>query len=299
MAQALTGFSDADAWERCGNRIIARARNASYKEKLRSGLPIEYFLELDDSSEPEPETGQAQAAKTTPDFRPEFMEPVPSWHDYKLLRSYRFNYVRPSDDTQHISYEDRQAHDDFLDHYAMVYGWNWANTDPIDLIPEPSLRHHRKSRRIRKTNPKYEPKAQKNPKVQNRGKVRQISDDPVKVNKESAWSDMVEDFIDHTLIWALRRPGSYQPRYSYMNCIRIIRRFQSLLDPEIHTDICSISKFWENIKDSILTDYIPIPLLIIPENPRYFNGLFYEDLDTLTDEWEWDWIDRGPVRLFL
>lgn len=44
---ALYGFRDSNAWEVRGNRVVGRARDSTYKEKLRSGIPIEYFFELE------------------------------------------------------------------------------------------------------------------------------------------------------------------------------------------------------------------------------------------------------------
>lgn len=51
MTSRIIGFSDADAWERRGNLIVGRARDASYKEKLRSGIPIEYFIDQKDQEQ--------------------------------------------------------------------------------------------------------------------------------------------------------------------------------------------------------------------------------------------------------
>ncbi|NBR60866.1 MAG: hypothetical protein EBT86_04290 [Actinobacteria bacterium] len=50
-ATPLFGFSDSDNWERRGNRIVRRARDTSYKEKVLSGIPIEYFLNVPASEE--------------------------------------------------------------------------------------------------------------------------------------------------------------------------------------------------------------------------------------------------------
>ena len=44
----LTGFADADAWAyRADGAIVGRARNSSWAEQVRAGVPIDYFMEMD------------------------------------------------------------------------------------------------------------------------------------------------------------------------------------------------------------------------------------------------------------
>jgi len=44
----LTGFADADAWAyRADGAIVGRARNSSWAEKVRAGVPIDCFMEMD------------------------------------------------------------------------------------------------------------------------------------------------------------------------------------------------------------------------------------------------------------
>jgi hypothetical protein len=44
----LSGFADADAWTyRADGAIVGRARNSSWAEKVRAGVPIDCFMEMD------------------------------------------------------------------------------------------------------------------------------------------------------------------------------------------------------------------------------------------------------------
>lgn len=44
----LSGFADADAWAyREDGAIVGRARNSSWAEHVRAGVPIDYFVEMD------------------------------------------------------------------------------------------------------------------------------------------------------------------------------------------------------------------------------------------------------------
>ena len=44
----LSGFADADAWAyRADGAIVGRARNSSWAEHVRAGVPIDYFVEMD------------------------------------------------------------------------------------------------------------------------------------------------------------------------------------------------------------------------------------------------------------
>lgn len=54
MTSVLTGFADASAWERRSDgTIVGRARNGSWAERVRTGVPIDAMM---DSSAPEPES---------------------------------------------------------------------------------------------------------------------------------------------------------------------------------------------------------------------------------------------------
>jgi len=47
----LSGFADADAWAyRADGAIVGRARNSSWAEHVRAGVPIDYFMEMDADS---------------------------------------------------------------------------------------------------------------------------------------------------------------------------------------------------------------------------------------------------------
>jgi len=79
MAFPILGFCDSDAWERRGNLVVGRARDSSYKEKLRSGIPIEYFLDVKEQEEQDKrmyiEMKSDTKTRTIPRPRPEFFEP--------------------------------------------------------------------------------------------------------------------------------------------------------------------------------------------------------------------------------
>ncbi len=138
-AEPIFGFRDSNAWERKGNRIVARARNTSYLEKLRSGIPIEYFFDLDDFSSTSKKT-------MTKRIRPDFMEPLP-WLKY----------------ISKVSIPSLHSH-------------GYSENDIFEDTEEPAItRNHRGSARSMKRRgktPKYEPKVQKQPARLNRGKVR-------------------------------------------------------------------------------------------------------------------------------
>jgi hypothetical protein len=258
-AEPLYGFADSGGWQRLGNRVVGRARDSSYKEAVRSGVPIEYFLDMS-MAESEPLGALALGSMDSP---------VDS---------------EGEDNREYWSSILWEGEEDGLG----------CDTDcREDLYDEPRVtrNHHGSSRSAhKKRTPKHEPKAQKMPSRLNRGKLRCVVETPYEARAEVDWEEMCDGVIDTTIWEELRRPNSYRPLYTYKDYDSIIRRFRSKLDRSIHPTSKDITKFWQDSKSAILADYTPLRI-IIPE-PRYFNGLFYEYLDN------WDWIDERPLRIY-
>jgi hypothetical protein len=71
MTSVLTGFADASAWERgVDGTIVGRARNGSWAERVRAGVPIDYLVGLEPmgapvaTETPTEEVAPAMARKT-------------------------------------------------------------------------------------------------------------------------------------------------------------------------------------------------------------------------------------------
>ena len=43
----MTTFADSNAWTITSKGVFGKARDSSYKEKVREGVPIEYFFEIE------------------------------------------------------------------------------------------------------------------------------------------------------------------------------------------------------------------------------------------------------------
>lgn len=286
--EPIFGFTDADAWERHGNRILARARDSSYKEKVRSGLPIEYFLDLKDAEESIHKPGK-------PTRRPDFMEPEPCWCGQTFCDN-------PEDFIEYKYHEDLPQFDegykDIVEHHSMIYAWQTEKVEYPELFEEPTIqRRHRRSRGTtrRGKKPAHETKSKKLPARLGRGKVRGDHENPDKAIALENWLQARDLIVSECIWWELRHPGSHRPHYTYKDYDSIIRRFVAKLDPDTHPTSEHIRQEWQKSKSAILADYTPLKIEIPP--PRYFNGSFYEDWSE--DDWDWDWIDRHPLRLYL
>ena len=272
-ATPLFGFSDSDNWERRGNRIVRRARDTSYKEKVLSGIPIEYFLNV-------PASEEITCASPRRRVRPEFMEPEP-----RML--YRGSSRRP-DDSKLVPSESN--HDDhWSEESHELFKIITMFDDPI--VVRNHRGHFRSSRK--KRIPKFEPKAQKIPARLNRGKDRYSTESCYESRNEMEWLDMCDRVIDSTIWWEMRKPCSYQPKYSYRDYDSIICRFKAKLEFSIHSTSEHIINAWNKYKKEIQADYTPLPNY--EPNFRYFD----RTSDVEYDEWEWDWIDHHPVRLYF
>lgn len=296
MSEPIIGFRDADAWERRGNYIVARARNMSYIEKLRAGLPIEYFLDLDEAKSDTKEEktldihGTPNKVGQLKSTRPDFMEPMPNiWDD-----------LVPSKATWDI---DPVDHDDLFKYIeGLSTTRNHRGPARFRGRRNKTSKHEPKNQKTpghsgRDKTSKHEPKAQKIPAHLGRGQVRVDSDDIEYTKYETKWTEDCEFIINNKIWWELRCPQSYSCgcKYTYRDYDSIIRRFRAQLDPILHPTYEKIIAVWENTKTTILADYKPINLTITIPQPRYFNGIFYEDLD----EDDWDWLDDRPLRIYL
>ena len=105
---------------------------------------------------------------------------------------------------------------------------------------------------------------------------------------------MCDRVIDNYIVSELRYSDKCAPKYTWIDCSSIIRRFYNRLDQSIHTTQELIEKEWNKEKAAILADYVPLKI-DIPE-PRYFNGLFYEEWDLEDDD---DYTYIRPIRLFF
>jgi hypothetical protein len=265
-AEPIYGFADSGGWQRLGNRVVGRARDSSYKEAVRSSVPIEYFLDMS-MAESEPLGALALGSMDSP---------VDSRED--KIPEYWSSIICEEDGlTEKDDYDISECREDMYD--------------------EPLVTHnHRRPARSahKKRTPKHEPKAQKIPSRLNRGKLRCVVETPYETRAEVDWEEMCDRVIDTTIWEELRCPGSCSPKYTYKDYDSIIRRFRSKLDRSIHPTSKDITKFWQDSKSAILADYTPLRI-IIPE-PRYFNGLFYEYLDNW--DWDWEWIDERSLRIY-
>lgn len=273
-AEPLYGFADSGGWQRLGNRVVGRARNSSYKEAVRSGVPIEYFLDMS-MAESEPLGALALGSMDSP-VDSEGEDNREYWSS--ILWEGDEDRLTEKGDGREADCREADLHEDFY------------------YEPRVTRNHHGSSRSAhKKRTPKHEPKAQKVPTRLSRGRVRNCPESPYEARAEVDWEEMCSRVIDTTIWGELRRPNSYRPLYIYKDYDSIIRRFRSKLDRSIHPTSKDITKFWQDSKSAILADYTPLRITI-PE-PRYFNGLFYEDIVD-DDSVDWDWIDERPVRIY-
>jgi hypothetical protein len=261
----IFGFQDANSWERRGNFIVGRAKDSSYKEKLRSGIPIEYFLELD---EPAP----------SPKPRAPFLEP-----------KYHMNFSHE----ECIQETLKQSEEDY---YCETY---------LDSVPEPQRRNHRGTPRVsRKGKPsKYISKAQRRKirfQEETLDEIREDTDWDELCNLviyNDIWFE-----LRHTPLNNSSNYSGYGSGYKSKDCDRIIHRFRITLDPSTHSTSDAIRKEWKRVKPRILADFVPLKIEIPRTTFRYFDRNTDNDSDEMSqdDDWDddWEWSERGVLNWY-
>jgi hypothetical protein len=99
----LAGFADADAWtHRADGMIVGRARNSSWAEQVRAGVPIDYFVELD--------CGYSTALVARPPERVEegLFEPRPVW-PFRPVREVNWDDIEDDDPYVKIHHRARRT----------------------------------------------------------------------------------------------------------------------------------------------------------------------------------------------
>lgn len=272
----LIGFKDASSWERRGDRIVGRARDKSYKEILRSGIPIEYFIDESRNQASTSLSVWAQYWNSKPHIlirpRPDFFEPDPSYLKKKYTKTHNAcNCMLCSVYTDMQIDIDTDTDSDYSSmsvssHHSSInvetdYG------DSLDLYPK--LRNHRGSpRKSRSKKRTYTPKIQKNARILNRGKVRIDSENLETVKYEQEWQDNLDNVISEIFYKLRYPPVKSAKRYSNQDATKIVQRFATYVDSAIHPTAKKIIREWELRCKTLCSEYKELPVIY---TPRYFN----------------------------
>lgn len=265
----ISGFADSDAWERRGLNVVARKRNSSYKEALRCGLPIEYFIDLKDAED--------EAIRLSE----EAIKPL----EEEPMKSYEEESIRPLNI------------DDYSIKFQGVEKSNEGTTELLYIMGElPVLRVKRGVLEIdnrlytfmkkkiiinikpkpkglpKKPHPhpqqKYPNKLQKKLNKLDRGEIRIEHFRLDSIKSENEWLDNLENILYNDIWEELRFRNSYKMKYSIPDCKKILQRLRVHLDISTHPTRYEILLTWNLLKKSILQDFEPIK--IVPVSYRYF-----------------------------
>lgn len=262
-SRPVIGFADADAWEIPveGYEPVWRARNASYKEHLLKGMTMLEWIAVNE---------EQNVPKTT--FAP----------------CCELDATAETEDSSNAAVTGAAVAYDKDDDYC-------GALEEMDVVVVVRNRPTRRSRVARKTPPKHEPKVQKNARRLARGKVRTDTVADYEQLKELLqWEEDVRDIVVARIENHLRFIGVADdinwPRFSWKDVASIIRRFEAMLDPLLHPTTNDIVSAWEENKSTLYKDYKELVRLTIeiPQQPRYFNGLFYENWHDFEDWYEED-----------
>ena len=100
----LSGFADADAWTyRADGAIVGRARNSSWAEHVRAGVPIDYFMAIQASAD-------TASATPLPEERVEegLFEPWPVW-PFRPVREINWDDVEDDDPHTMVHHKARRT----------------------------------------------------------------------------------------------------------------------------------------------------------------------------------------------